>query len=253
MNNAEFVLLLKHAAECKTLYVKGGFGLTLNSKGKARAINSYEYNKKRANKINAMPNDSFGFDCCGLGKGIIWGFTGDAKKVYGGAVYKSNGLDDVSELGLINLCSDVSENMENIIPGELLYMKGHCGYYLGDSMVAESTPAGPHGYDGVQITALNFRKWLKHGKLTPYITYGESHIIKHIIARPTIKNGSYGMQVDFLQQNLNTLGESLDVDGQCGPLTTEAIKRFQKKYNLSVDGIYGPRSYQKMREVLNDY
>lgn len=247
MNNVEFISLLKHAAECKTIYVKGGFGLTLNTKGKARAINSYEYNKKRSNKINAMPIDSFGFDCCGTIKGVIWGFTGDPKKVYGGAVYKSKGLDDVNETGLINLCSERSKDMTKIIGGEILYMKGHCGVYIGDGFVIESTPGGS---DGVQVTDLNYHKWSEHGKLTPYITYGESPIIKHIIARPTIKIGSYGMQVDFLQQNLNTLGESLDVDGQCGPLTTEAIKRFQKKYNLSVDGIYGPRSYRKMREVL---
>ena len=58
------------------------------------------------------------------------------------------------------------------------------------------------------------------------------------------------MQVDFLQKNLNALGSCLDVDGQFGPLTCQAVRMFQKKYNLAIDGIYGPKSYAKMREVL---
>lgn len=247
MHKSEFIEKMKQAAACKTLYVKGGFGLTLNAKGKERAINSYAYNKKRADKINAMPNDSFGFDCCGSIKGVIWGFDGDPKKTYGGAVYKSNGLDDVNELGLIKLCTDRSSDMKNITPGEILYMKGHCGVYIGDNKVIESTPAGK---DGLQTTNLNFQKWSEHGKLTPCIDYGTPVVSNHIIAKPTLKIGSRGMQVDALQMNLNALGEDLDIDGQFGYLTAGALRRFQKKYGLVVDGIYGPKSYAKMREVL---
>lgn len=251
MKSDEFVERLKQAANCKTLYVKGGFGCTLTDKRKDKILGTdgYAYNKKpeRAAKIKAASADTFGFDCCGLGKGIIWGFTGDTKKVYGGAVYKSNGLDDVSELGLINLCSDVSGNMGNIIPGELLYMKGHCGYYIGNGRVIESTPSGS---DGVQEADINYHKWTKHGKLSPFIDYGIVPVSPHIIAKPTLKIGSRGMQVDFLQKNLNALGSDLDVDGQFGPLTYQAVRMFQKKYNLAIDGIYGPKSYAKMREVL---
>ena len=137
--------------------------------------------------------------------------------------------------------------MGNIIPGELLYMKGHCGYYIGNGRVIESTPSGS---DGVQETDINFHKWIKHGKLIPYIDYGVCPVSQHIIAKPTLKIGSRGMQVDFLQKNLNALGSDLDVDGQFGPLTYQSVRMFQKKYNLVVDGIYGPKSYAKMREVL---
>lgn len=247
MTNLEFIEKLKVAVNCKTLYVKGGFGLTLNAKGKERAINSYKYNAARADKINAMPNDSFGFDCCGLVKGTgYWGFDGDPKKVYGGAVYKSNGMDDVNELGLIKLCSKRSGDMNNILIGELLYMKGHCGVYIGDGKVIESTPTGK---DGVQITTINYHNWTEHGQL-PDVEYGNSPVEPHIIAKPTLRKGSKGMQVDFLQKNLNATGAQLSVDGQFGPLTYAALKKFQSKYGLEVDGIYGPRSYAMMREVL---
>lgn len=173
MTNKDFVRLLESIAKMKTYYIKGGFGLVLNASGKKRAINQYKYNADRADKINALDPHTFGFDCCGLVKGAIWGFTGDSKKTYGGAVYKANGLDDVNESGLLKLCKDVSTDMKNITPGELLYMSGHCGVYAGDGKVIESTPSGKCG---VQITDFKRVKWTKHGKL-PYIQYEETQVI----------------------------------------------------------------------------
>ena len=32
----------------------------------------------------------YGFDCVNLIKGVLWGWSGDASKTYGGAAYKSN-------------------------------------------------------------------------------------------------------------------------------------------------------------------
>jgi len=43
----------------------------------------------------------------------------------------------------------------------------------------------------------------------------------------------------WLQASLNRLGEHLELDGQYGPATTEAVKRFQAKHNLTVDGWAG--------------
>lgn len=243
MTDKEFIEALKNAVACQTIYVKGGFGLTLNAKGKQRAINSYAYNKKREKKINDMPDNSFGFDCCGLVKGVYWGFNGDPKKVYGGATYKSGCLDDVSEIGLLSLCTDISNDFDNIIPGELVYLKGHCGVYIGNGEVIESTPIWE---DGAQITRLAQRKWLKHGKLS-FITYTQDQTNKPYIARPTLRNGSRGLQVEYLQKDLNYLGASLDPDGIFGPLTKKALMDFQRSQHIGIDGIYGPESYRTMR------
>ena len=63
--------------------------------------------------------------------------------------------------------------------------------------------------------------------------------------------GSSGSEVKTLQTNLNTvLGVKLTVDGDFGPATENAVKTFQKKYKLSVDGVWGPNSQKKMDEVL---
>lgn len=259
MKQDDFINGLYVALSCKTLYIKGGFGLTLTASGKKRAIASYDYNKKRADKINAMPSDSFGFDCCGLIKGVIGGFTGNKNKTYGGAVYNKDNtlgtdrIPDYDETRLFNTCNNITKckkvDMPNIPVGAMLWMTGHCGVYVGEGWVIESTPAWA---DGVQKTRYVNRNWMKWG-LLPYVEYEDSSKpIKIIppVAKPTLRNGSKGMQVYYLQQDLNYLGEKLSEDGDFGPKTAQALKNFQKKYKLSVDGIYGPKSYNMMREVL---
>ena len=58
------------------------------------------------------------------------------------------------------------------------------------------------------------------------------------IPTPTIKKGSKGTNVKNLQKFLNWYGGyGLKVDGICGVKTIAAIKKFQKKEGLVVDGI----------------
>lgn len=251
MTSKEFIEKLIKVSNMKTYYIKGGFGLVLNASGKKRAIKQYKYNEERADKINALDSATFGFDCCGLIKGVLWNFEGNLKKTYGGAEYESNGLNDLNEKGLFNLCNNISDDFENIKPGEFLYMPGHCGIYIGNGNVAESTPSGSCG---VQITDIKRVKWKAHGEL-PQIVYQESKENikneKQDIPNYYLKMGSKGREVDKLQKCLNTLlNAGLDVDGIFGPLTRNALLQFQHKYNLLLDGIYGPQCYKKMREVF---
>ena len=186
MTNKEFVRFLEDISKMKTYYIKGGFGHVLKASNKKRLIDQYKYNKDRADKINALDPSTFAFDCCGLIKGALWGFTGDRTKTYGGAVYKANGLRDENESGLLKLCKNVTLDLSKKEPGDFLYMSGHCGIYAGDGKVIECTPAGSCG---VQVTDFNRVKWTKCGKL-PFIqyetiasnkptgTYGVYHIVR---------------------------------------------------------------------------
>ena len=71
------------------------------------------------------------------------------------------------------------------------------------------------------------------------------------IATPTLRKGSTGKQVGYLQQDLNyILDIKLDVDKDFGGATANAVKQFQKKYGLTVDGIYGNDSYTQLKKVL---
>lgn len=64
----------------------------------------------------------------------------------------------------------------------------------------------------------------------------------------TIKKGSTGTQVKYLQQFLNWYGNfGLIVDGVCGDKTIAALMAFQKIEGLVVDGIYGTKSHAKAK------
>lgn len=180
MTNIEFVKKLKDVAtKYKTLYVIGCFGAPLTAKNKTRYINSgshsgYNARPERKAMIESASEDTFGFDCVCLIKGILWGWCGDKSKNYGGATYASNGVPDIGADSIINVCKNVSTNFDNIEVGELLWKSGHVGIYIGDGLAVECTPAWKNC---VQITACNKAKsgyntqtWKKHGKL-PYITY----------------------------------------------------------------------------------
>ena len=74
---------------------------------------------------------------------------------------------------------------------------------------------------------------------------------KPVVATPTLRKGSKNKQVKYLQQDLNyLLGSNLVADGIFGTKTVSVVKSFQKKYGLGVDGIYGQKSYTKMKDLL---
>lgn len=165
-------VVLDIATNYKTLYISGCFGAPMNVLNKARY--SQNVSASRAAKIKEATADTYGFDCVCLIKGVLWGWCGDKTKTYGGAVYESNGIPDISEDAMITKCSDVSTDFSKIEVGEVVWMPGHIGVYVGNGLAVESSSKWK---DGVQITACNCdksgynrRDWAKHGKL-PYVTY----------------------------------------------------------------------------------
>lgn len=78
------------------------------------------------------------------------------------------------------------------------------------------------------------------------------------VAKPTLRKGNRGAQVKLLQQNLLSLGYNLPrygADSDFGDETRSAVIAFQKasfpSNSNEWDGIYGPKSYQKMSEAIN--
>lgn len=180
MNNREFAAkLIDVAKNYKTLYVSGCFGAPLNEKNKARYINNkahgnYNLRADRKAMIDSASDDTFGFDCVCLIKGILWGWNGDKNKPYGGAIYTSNNVPDINASQMINSCKDLSTDFSKIEIGEAVYLPEHIGVYIGNGLAVECTPKWKNC---VQITSCNCskagynrRNWTKHGKL-PYITY----------------------------------------------------------------------------------
>lgn len=170
MTNNQLCGKLLHIAEdLKTLYVMGGIGYPLNTSGKKRAL-TYEYNQglTRRKMIEAADADTFAFDCVCLVKSVLWGFAGDKNLTYGGAKYASNGIPDCNIRHLYNMGSKHSTDMTDIAAGEFLMLHDHhCGVYVGNGLVVESTPAWENK---VQITKLTQRPWKAHCYL-PKVKY----------------------------------------------------------------------------------
>ncbi len=168
--------LLAHSVP--TCYVSGGWGQPLTPANKQRLINKNSFNYTYRDIINAQASNVFAFDCICLIKSILWGWNADTSDPNGGAVYGSNGVPDIGENTMINRCSDVSTNFNNIVPGEMCWLDGHAGIYIGGGLCVECTTA--FGAWGVIQSAVGnigaiqgypTRTWTKHGKL-PYIDYG---------------------------------------------------------------------------------
>ena len=70
--------------------------------------------------------------------------------------------------------------------------------------------------------------------------------------RSTVRYGSRGDDVRYVQETLQKLGYDIGasgVDGIYGKKTEAAVKDFQKAHGLVVDGICGPMTYQALQEA----
>ena len=75
------------------------------------------------------------------------------------------------------------------------------------------------------------------------LTYGKYNI--PFIS--TVKSGSKGTETGIVQFKLNSLGYNCGIaDGICGTKTVNAIKKFQKLKGLTVDGICGKNTWNKL-------
>lgn len=271
MNNIEFVNKLKDVANnYKTLYVMGCFGAPMTAANKKRYTSNCAYNKKspRAAMINAASASTFGFDCVCLIKGVLWGWNGNKNRTYGGATYSSNNVPDIGADQMINVCSDVSTDFSEIEVGELVWMKGHVGVYIGDGLAVECTPKWKNC---VQITACNCtkrgynrRNWTKHGKL-PYIEYLATEVKPETPTKKeevcnvevkVLKKGAKGESVKALQALLIGYGYTMKsgtkvygIDGSFGGATDKAVRAYQKANGLKVDGSVGPATWRKLLGV----
>lgn len=267
MKSAEFVQrLIEIPQKYKTAYAKGTFGQkatngTLDAKAK-QYPGWYIPNgvPTRLNKLKALPDDTRLFDCCGLVKAVAWNFPN--------TVYTSNGVKDYSDQTMWEACTDKSQSFTQIQPGELLWMQGHVGVYIGEGKAIECTGSWEAKVmiTCVQnmgtISGLHARRWTGHGKL-PFIEYtGQqkepTQTVPDYSKYPVLKftkdkRGRYttrGEYVKILQRLLIAKGyDPKGVDGIFGPGCNAAVLRFQKENTdtngkkLEVDGCVGPKTW----------
>lgn len=183
MTAAALCAKLKDIADnCKTAYMLGPWGWPATDKMIQRATtqgSNAKINRQWLSQANAIKDKGFLFDCVGLIKGILWGWSGDMGRTYGGAGYACNGVPDYDAKKMIDACRDVSTDFSAIVDGEAVWMDGHIGVYVGGGVVVEATPKWRGGVQWSTCANVSpalvpgtagSRTWTKHGKL-PWVDY----------------------------------------------------------------------------------
>lgn len=153
MTATEFIAKAKAIAAKNTVYTWGGFGFPITTYNINRLSAGYPkiYTKTMQTALKKLIGyNYYGFDCVGLIKGILWGWSG-VQTANGGATYQSNGVSDIDCNAMFNLCEGKSSDFSKIVPGEFLWRQGHIGIYIGNGLAVEATAAWKNR---VQITAV---------------------------------------------------------------------------------------------------
>lgn len=78
------------------------------------------------------------------------------------------------------------------------------------------------------------------------LTSIEANLPPTVEKRPTLRQGAKGEIVEFLQKLLTRNEFRVAVDGDFGPRTKEAVVAFQRRHQLTVDGIVGPQTWDRL-------
>ena len=144
----------------KTVYMWGGYGKivtnSLISQKKRQYPSHYPENKVKYLK-SLVGKDYYSYDCSGLIKSYWMSDYGTESvkyiKKYDKDAYGIT-VGNASKKGSIKTLPE--------IPGVLLYMKGHCGIYVGNGKVIECTSnekISKKEFGGVCISKLSARSW----------------------------------------------------------------------------------------------
>lgn len=162
--NIDFVNYLYSLLDKKTVYMWGEYGkkVTNDRINLRKRMYPTHYSDENVLYLKSLTSkDYYAFDCSGMIKSF-WMSKGGTEEVKYIRIFDRN-----SRSITINNCQEVGDikNMPEII-GLFLYMKGHCGVYIGNGLVIECTnnPKFTLNGGGVVITKLNSRKWEKWTK-----------------------------------------------------------------------------------------
>ena len=87
-------------------------------------------------------------------------------------------------------------------------------------------------------------------KRTSRVHVSAPEVIPAVGEDVTTKKHSY--RIIDIQRALTNAGFNLgSIDGKMGPKTKKAIQAFQKEHNLTVDGIVGSKTWEKLKTYIN--
>mgnify|MGYP003298076894 CR=1 FL=1 len=246
MTNLEFVEILKKIENNKTVYALGCWGQVLDD-----AIINQKKNQLpkwyTPTKIAQLQKykGAWAFDCVCLIKSILWGFDFNKTEKNGGAKYNSNGVPDVNADGILNYCTKVSTNFNNIPVGAIVWMVGHVGVYVGNGQVIECTPKWSNNVQYSNLGNIgnkegHYRNWSKWGTLKwiNYVDVLDTNIKEETSNTYTVKAGdtltkiakAYGTTYQHLAKINGISNPNIIKVGQVLKITDKVEEEVEKDY-----------------------
>lgn len=229
MKSKDFISMLKKALNSNTFYCLGMWGQIIDDNvinTKTKQYPSFYTPIKVAQLKSLKGKNYFGFDCVCLVKSILWGWEGSTTKSNGGAKYGSNGVPDVNADTMITKCRNVSTDFNKIVPGALVWVKGHVGVYIGDGQCIECTTSWTSKV--LQSALKNIgakgqfeRSWTKWG-LLPYVDYSDQAVTPSKPATPA--PAPTPVQKPAAAPTVKTVTEGCKVKLNKGAKTTKGVK-----------------------------
>lgn len=182
-----------------------------------------------------------GFDCSGFLHNVLRGSGYDVPRDTAQGYYKRYCL---------NRCDDKSGAL--LFFGKSINNITHVAISLGGGYMIESrgTKSNTKSKPGIGVV---ISKTTRRKDLVAICSVDKNVSRETFkIPVPTLRRGSRGVQVDYLQKCLNKFGYGLKVDGVFGEKTFNALADYQHKRRnvLEVDGVYGKHTRDYMRGEL---
>lgn len=231
---ADLVLLFLQALAEGWGYIWGKSGQvwTQANQNAATRKMTVRYGSKWVGKIVA--------DCSGL---FVWAYKQLGAKIYHGSntiwkKYTTDRKGKVSDLVTIRPGTAVFQYRES--DGN----RHHIGLYIGGGMCIEAKGTA-YG-----VVKSELAQWDEYGELTDvdYTGMPEEPVVQ---SRRTLRKGSSGADVEYLQKLLKAEGYDLGnsgpkgdgVDGKFGSETLSAVRAYQHDHGLTPDGIVGKQTW----------
>lgn len=134
-----------------------------------------------------------------------------------------------------------------IFTGNAVGQHNHVGILVSPTCVCEAKGTQA----GVVHTPLSNKKWTYWGLLkdVQYDQEISGVTEKPVAVHTTLRRGMKGDEVRVLQTLLAKDGSTLEIDGIFGVGTQSAVKSFQKRHKLVVDGIVGPKTWAELEKL----
>lgn len=210
MTNKELVKrAIQAATQFNTMYLSRTSGQPVTEEIKNDHRFEYHHGKKRT-KLEAADETTFAFGNSGFLEAMLEGWNPGSRKAKTKAKDLPDKLHEFNAEIYRDACVRISDEFDYIEPGEILWMKGCIGIYVGDGKCVLSTESIG---DGVQIAGvagmtdedIPLIRWQQHGRL-PWITYIYDKKRTYIQVATEVMEGKWGLERRNIARRLEEQG-----------------------------------------------